>query len=304
MISLENFHFLRPLWLILIPVAIYLWRRQIRLEDPLRGWRSQLEDHLLSALTVKDQSSRKASGVGLLFFWMLACIALAGPTWRAEPAPFADDPKPIMILLSASRSMNESDLAPSRLQRAQLKIADIANERDGQPLGLIAFAGSSHLVLPPTRDTSIIATMANEINPKIMPVKGCDLVSALKLAEETASQKAGSIIVVADELPGQAAALKNYQPSRGNSIHFLAVALKDSPAMQSIVDASKSVGGRVTELTADSSDIQSILRESLASMDAAVSADGEIRWQESGWWLVPVISIVVAVGFRREKISE
>ena len=62
---------------------------------------------------------------------------------------------------------------------ARLKIADFAAERTGQPLGLVAYAGSAHLVLPPTRDTSVVATMAAEISPAIMPKRGDDLAGAL-----------------------------------------------------------------------------------------------------------------------------
>ena len=62
--------------------------------------------------------------------------------------------------------MESPDPAPSRIERAHLKIADLADIRKGQPLGLIAYAGSSHLVLPPTRDTAVVAQMAAEISPR------------------------------------------------------------------------------------------------------------------------------------------
>ncbi len=49
---LNNFHFIRPGWLLLIPIAIGLWWLWQRRADPLRGWRAQIEPELLEALVV------------------------------------------------------------------------------------------------------------------------------------------------------------------------------------------------------------------------------------------------------------
>ena len=89
--------------------------------------------------------SYSGRGGGLLAAWWLAMLSLAGPTWRPEPSPFADDPVPVMLVLKASETMDLlAHLAPSRMERARLKTADFAAERSGQPLGLVAYAGSAH----------------------------------------------------------------------------------------------------------------------------------------------------------------
>ncbi len=178
-----DFHFIRPLWLLLAPVAVALWWLWRREADPLRGWRRQLAPELLEALVVGRSRRQRWQGGSLLVAWLLGVVAVAGPTWQLEPSPFADDATPLMILLKADASMEQSDLEPSRLERARLKIADLAAARRGQPLGLIAYAGSAHLVLPPTRDTAIVASMAAEIAPGIMPEPGDRLDLALALAQ-------------------------------------------------------------------------------------------------------------------------
>ena len=159
--AISDFHFIRPAWLILVPIAYALWWYWRRRMEPLRGWRQQMDAQLLAALVVRDRDAgSNRLTYGLLAAWLLATVAVAGPTWRLEPNPFASDAQPLMILLKASDSMNRSDLTPTRGQRAQLKIADLAEARNGQPLGLIAYAGSAHLVLPPTKDTQVVAEMA------------------------------------------------------------------------------------------------------------------------------------------------
>ena len=104
-----------------------------------------------------------------------------------------------MVVLRAGESMDLDDMLPSRMERARLKVADFATARKGQPMGLIAYAGSAHLVLPPTRDTSIVASMAAEISPEIMPKLGDDLAAALQLADRTLGDTRGTVVVVADD---------------------------------------------------------------------------------------------------------
>jgi hypothetical protein len=43
MSGFEQFHFLRPLWLLLLPAAATCWWLVQRWNDPLRGWRACME---------------------------------------------------------------------------------------------------------------------------------------------------------------------------------------------------------------------------------------------------------------------
>ena len=123
---LAQFHFLRPwAFLLVVPVVLiwWLWQRQ---SDPLHGWRKQIAPELLKALVVGKEDSRDSAGRFLLGAWLLAVLLVAGPTWRLEPSPFSEDATPLLILLKADVSMDTPDPAPSRLERAHLKIADLA----------------------------------------------------------------------------------------------------------------------------------------------------------------------------------
>ena len=319
MTFLGDFHFIRPAWLLLAPVVVWVWWLVRRSQDPLRGWRAVIEPELLDALIVgrianpsgdnANSSGRKGipsylfrGGGGLLVAWLLAVIAVAGPTWRPEPSPFADDPVPVMLVLRAGETMNLSDLAPSRLERARLKVADFAAQRKGLPLGLVAYAGSAHLVLPPTRDTSVVAAMAAEISPAIMPKPGDDLVGALILAARTLGESGGSIVVVADMVPsGSESALREFHSTNRLPVHFLAVACADTPELDAVTSAASTLGTDVTLITPDSSDIGSLVRRT-AKVPVAVAAAGKgTRWAEAGWWLVPVLALLCLGTFRRER---
>ncbi len=300
-----DFHFLRPAWLLMLPAAGVLWWLIRRWLDPLRGWRDVMQPHLLAALTVGASHPTNDRSVLLLAGWLIATISLAGPTWKPEPSPFADDPVPVMVLLKAGESMQQADLIPSRMERARLKVSDFAEARQGQPLGLIAWAGSAHLVLPPTRDTGVVATMAAEISPDIMPVSGDNLPVALQLAAETLGDQRGSVLIVADSVSPESIS----QLQRGDSfgrlpVHLLAVVRPETPELTDLTAAASALNARVTLMTADSRDVDSLVKATARVPVAVADAGAGVRWSEAGWFLVPVLALMSLAAFRRvEDVS-
>lgn len=268
-----TFHFIRPLVLFGIPLVLLVWFLWKRAHDPLRSWRQVMDPDLLNAVSVG--SGKQSMGLGRLVAWLLAILAVAGPTWRPEPSPFSDDPSPVMILLKADDSMNREDFMPSRLERARLKVADFSKVRNGRPTGLIAYAGTAHLVLPPTRDTEVVSTMAEHIRPDIMPEPGNDLNAAIRLAEKTMKETGGSIVVVADSFPAYESQLP---------VYTLAV-------------SRTRIKGAVM-ISPDATDIETLDRKTKGSMISA-TAEGKTRWAEAGWWLVPILVIFALMQFRR-----
>lgn len=304
--DLSSFHFIRPWCLLFLPAVIGVWWMVRTLGNPFRRWQDVMAPELLDAATVNRDQRQKWRTYSLLTGWVIAAIAVAGPAWRPEPSPFADDPVPVMLLLKSGETMNQTDLSPSRMERARLKVADFAELRKGLPLGLIAYAGSAHLVLPPTRDTGVVATMAAEIGPEIMPTPGDELAVALTLAVKTLGDRGGSIVVVADTVPaGTESALKEFRASYGVSVEILGVAREETPERDDLANAASNLRADLTLLTPDTTDVATIVRR-IADTPIAVSVDGAgTRWAEMGWWLVPIVALWVLSGFRRdEQVSE
>jgi Ca-activated chloride channel homolog len=299
------FHFIRPGWLLLAPLAIGLWWLWQRRSDPLRGWREQIDPDLLAALVTGGDAAKSGLARWILAAWVVGIFAIAGPTWRLEPSPFADDATPLIILLKADLSMETPDPAPSRLERAKLKIADLAEARKGRPLGLIAYAGSAHLVLPPTRDTAVVARMAAEIAPDIMPMAGDRLDFALREAARILGEgsQGGGIVVLADSVDTEKALLDPLKKELGLPIQFLAINAPDSSQDASLRAAAKSLGAAVAAIDVEGEDIAAIVRRASGAPLAKAGAQGE-RWQEAGYWLVPLVALVLLLLFRREATEE
>ncbi|MCA9431694.1 MAG: VWA domain-containing protein, partial [Candidatus Omnitrophica bacterium] len=207
-----------------------------------------------------------------------------------------------MVLLKADKTMDLSDLSPSRMERARLKVTDFAKARPGEPMGLIGYAGSAHLVLPPTRDTNAVAEMASHINPEIMPKEGDDPSKALDLAVNTLAKTGGGVIVIADTVDSSAmTALKDFRSKHRLPVHILGIARPDTPEMDALKEASRALGGSLVPMTADTSDVESLARK-IAGVPRMVAAkDGKVRWAEAGWNLTPVLALLVLVSFRKTR---
>lgn len=305
MTTLAHFHFIRPQGLLLLPLLVAIWWLWQRETHPLRGWSEQINPEMLQALAVGSASAHHRPALGLLAAWLLAALAVAGPTWQPEPSPFADDATPLMIVLKADSSMERPDPGPSRRERARLKIADLAAAREGQPLGLIAYAGSAHLVLPPTRDTAIVAGMAAEIGPEVMPESGDRLDLALREAARVLAegQQGGSVVVLADGVSTDPALLQALRDEIALPVQFLAINTPDSQENEGLRVAARALKADVEPLDIEGKDIAAIVRRAAGTPMARKGEQGG-QWQEAGYWLVPLIGLLLLASFRRTAGEE
>ena len=301
--ALASFHFLRPAWLLLLLPALGIWYFQGRLSDVGEQWRSVFDPELLQFLLEgNDARSLVTPRNMLLSAWLLCVIAVAGPAWEREPSPFADAKPAVMVVLRVTPSMQTADLAPTRLDRARQKLSDLFKLREGASTGLVAYAGSPHLVLPPTADTDVVVAMAQALSPEIMPKEGDDLSSALALAQSVlaGNGQGGSILVVADAVAGEQVALLK---APAVPVTFLAALPSDVPR-QGLADAASALSARVVETTIDQSDIEEIAgRLDRVGQPRDVSGEGE-HWKEAGYWLTPLLALIVLGWFRRGWVLE
>jgi Ca-activated chloride channel family protein len=282
----SEFHFLRPWALVLVVPALLLWLASRHASDTTRRWARVIEPDLLKLLVVGGASRwRIAPHDLLLAAGIVAALAVAGPAWQREPSPFADAERPVMIVLKVSPTMMTGDLAPSRLERARQKIADLLKAHDGMPAGLIAYSGSAHLVLPPTPDREIALSLAHALSPEIMPREGDRLDEAVALADRILKEggQGGSILVLADTVrAGQTFAAP-----------FTLLAMLPEPTPLPGIDQ------RIVRTTVDDSDIEALSRR-LATASAPPAAPGEgERWRDAGYWLTPLLALLVIGWFRR-----
>ncbi|GEC17431.1 VWA domain-containing protein [Nitrobacter winogradskyi] len=287
------FHFLRPLWFLaalpVIGMTLYLLTRQ----NMERQWGRVIAPELLKHLLVRPEKGWRLNPVYLVATGhIISIVALAGPTWRRELPPFVEDKAPLMIVLSVSPSMNTSDIAPTRLERAKQKVHDLLAARVGARTGLVAYSGSAHLVMPLTDDRTVIEPFLASLTTNIMPKQGNDAVAAVSLAADylLAEPAAGTILLIADDLAQGTEAAVIHAASR-NGLTILGMAAPSAALPESLSDAVK--------VTVDDGDIRALQRRVETRYQSAQAAAFGTRWQDEGFWLVIPAALFALLWFRR-----
>ena len=200
--ALSHFQFLRPwYWLAIVPACIAAWRLY-RYHSQSGDWSRVIAPQLLPWLLDNEVHSRaRQLPLIALGVWLIAILALSGPSWKDIPVPIQQSEQALVILLDLSPSMLATDLKPNRLVRARLKLLDLLQARQEGLSALIVYAGSSHVVTPLTDDTDTIATLVPMLAPDVMPMSGSSpelaVEKALQLLANAGHQR-GDILLITD----------------------------------------------------------------------------------------------------------
>lgn len=293
---MADFHFLRPLWLLAILPCALLWLRAWQQSTSLGNLAKSVDPHLLKHLLIDANSTKYFRPPHLLAATLvLSILALAGPSWKQIPAPFADAQAGLFVILRVSPTMQATDVQPTRLERARHKLSDLLEARAGTATGLIAYNGSAHLVMPLTKDDRIISTMAESLSPEIMPRDGDALADALQLAHSffERANMAGSILVITDSVT-QSDGLSSPLP-----VQFWSIQSPQAPVTPEIQNAARQLNASVTKLSIDDTDVQQIARR--AQSDFANASNDALgnRWQDGGYTLLPLLALLYLLNFRK-----
>lgn len=200
-----NFHFIRPWWLLgclVVPLIYFLRKRAKRSKS---GWDGVVAPELLSVLIPEraQQQLRRWFDILVASALLIACFAMAGPTWKQIPLPVEQQRDDLVLVLDCSTSMYAQDIAPSRLVHAKQKITDILRNRNEGRTALVVYAGDAHIVTPLTHDVETVQHLLASIEPRIMPIPGSNPDHALELSWELLEQGAngtGRILVITDSV--------------------------------------------------------------------------------------------------------
>lgn len=297
--ALAFFHFLRPLWLVLIPAVMLLWwhvrTRATGRPDPPAG----LAPHLADALRVGVHSQLRILAIdGIAITLILVSAAVAGPSWSRIPSPFVAQTAPLAIVLANSESMLLADVAPDRLERAKHKILDLLDARAGARTALITYAGTAHRVVPLSEDPEVLKPFIEGLSPEVMPEDGRNATAALEIARGALADESvpGAILFILDELDAaDVPAFEKHASVGGVGVVFLAVG--SSPEALGILK--RVPGSSVVELTPDASDVRRVERRVASAYRNALLKDERQQWEDRGWMLVWPAALLTLLYFRR-----
>lgn len=324
----ENFHFLRPLWLLAIPLAVLAYWLLLRARARAAAWEALCDPRLLQWLT-RGQGTGTVSRWpwhALLTAWLLALLALAGPSWERQQHEGFVKQWPRVFVLDLSAAMLAPDLAPSRLSRARFKLADLLERTSDEQVALVNFSGAAFIAAPLTQDAKTISSLLEALHPNIMPVGGHDAATGLREAGELihqAGMNQGEIILITDHVAPSAideagslalqgirtsvlglgseagAPIPLQQGFLTNDDGSVFLSKLDEASLQQLAQAGD---GRYARITADDRDIDWLLGSDLLSPGQFARAKEKQQlevWLERGPWLVLLLLPLGLFGFRR-----
>ncbi|MHC8314227.1 VWA domain-containing protein [Pseudomonas sp. LB3P31] len=310
-INLGDFHFLRPLWLLLLPFAALLpliWRRG---RDLQRRLRSNIAAHLLPHLLITPQDQQRLRPVHLTCaLLMLGAIAAAGPTWEQDRPDFLENRAPLIIAIDLSPSMDANDIQPTRLEAAKHKLHDLIQRRAGARNALIAYAGSAHLVLPATDDPALLDTFIQALGTDLISKPGKNVGAVIEQAKRllAAEKTPGTLLLITDGADtSQLAGLAKQLDNSGLQVLVLAVGSEDGgvirdangqprtdsngrPAVGSFDQAAlkqlaSAVDAPLGSLTLNQDDLDWVELHAQQHFQSTSEEQRELHWKDAGYWL-------------------
>ncbi len=331
--SLHAFHFLRPLWLFaLLPLAALLWQmRHQRLAS--RSWESVVDAGLLKHLLIGKQGQRSARTVWLVALGgLLGTLALAGPAWHKLDQPVFRQQSALVVLLDLSRSMDAADIKPSRLQRAELKLRDVLDERKEGDTALVVYAATPFVVSPLTSDAKTISSQIGSLTTDLMPAQGSRPERAIALAQQLLTRAGathGGVLLITDRIDGaDKGELKeaiSHLVAAGHSLSVMGVGTAEGAPIpdraggffksddgsivlpkldETALDTLAHEGhGSYRRLSLDDSDFHALLApfENVLDEQASKRVEGmkSDQWRDEGPWLLLPLLLLGALAFRR-----
>ena len=330
-LPIEHFHWLRPAWLLLLPVGAgllwLLWRKVYRQSS----WEGQCDPALLKALLVGAATGKQwLSLAGLGTIWLLAIFALAGPAWERLPQPVYSHSQGRVLIFDLSLSMNSTDLSPSRLDRARYKLADLVAGANDRQQALVVFAGDAFVVSPFTDDHDTLINLIPSLDTRTMPVQGSRADLGLKLAGELIANSGLSgveILLVTDGVTPVAHKIAQTLSADGHQVSVLAVGTEQGePIPLSSGGLLKDTAGNIVVPGVDFATLQQLSSEGNGVFQIMTTDDTDTNlfngdgwsmdfehatagmenstlsgdsWIDRGAWLVLPILLLGAMGFRR-----
>ena len=334
--QLAEFHFLRPHWLWAIVPLVVLGGLLAYLNKQQSGWQSVLAGHLYKHIISDASAKKRRQPLWLLTLgWIIATLALAGPTWQRLPQPVFQLHTGKVVLLDMSMSMRATDIKPNRLTRAKYKAIDLVKQIAEGETGLVAYAGDAFTISPLSSDGQNLTALIPSLSPEIMPIGGSEPALGIQAAIDllhNANYPQGEIFWITDGIDNrqmkEVSELLNASPYR---LSILAVGTEEGAPIQMqngelLKDSNGSIvipkltisnlqtlarqgDGRFAPMQADNSDIDYLVSQSTLGSDEQQQDEqgtddnfGD-KWQEMGPYLLLLLLPFAAYSFRRGLLS-
>ncbi|MEO1580363.1 MAG: VWA domain-containing protein [Pseudomonadota bacterium] len=331
---MSEFHWIRPAWLLAIPLAIAVWwwlrQRGVGAASPWHRW----VDPALHTVMISDGREQRAGALQWLALVaaVIGLVGLAGPSWERVSLPVQRGSDALVIALDLSRSMDATDVAPSRLTRARLKLLDVLAERKDGDTALLVFSANAFVVTPLTSDGATIASQVMALDSSLMPTRGSYPESGIRKALQLlrrAEVRSGDVLLITDgaNLTTAMDAARELA-AEGHRLHVMGVGtVEGGPIPESrggfVTDTRGTIAlpkldpaglarlaragrGRYANMTSNTSDLNALgLTDSARKRAAEARAEEAMeveQWRDAGPWLLLLCLPMIAWVLRRSVV--
>jgi Ca-activated chloride channel family protein len=320
-------HWLRPFWLLLLPLLGWLlwqlWHRERR----SGRWQLLLPAAFQAVLLSGGRTrNNRLPWVALGLAWLLALLALLGPSWQRMEQASQKRADPLVVLLELTPAMLATDAAPSRLEQAKRKLLDLLQARNDAQTAIIVYAGSAHTLVPLSDDLATARNLLEAVKPSIMPEPGrrADLAvsRALELLDHGA-QGRGRLLLIGSEMSvEEREGARQALGSRGERLAILGIGspqgapirgedgsfLKDAdgailvPRLDSagLRQFANELGGQYRSARLDDRDLQALdLLDGPQELREGAEPTQLQAWADQGHWLLLPLLLIAACAGRR-----
>ena len=213
------------IFLIVLGIILFLGKKRNSITSMLNIQSDQLKDRLYRNIDFNKTNWKKRCRLaGLLFL----IIAASGIQIGKKVKPVERKGVDLIFAVDVSISMNAEDVKPSRLEKAKFEISQIIRQLKGDRVGIIVFAGASHLYLPLTSDYEAAILFLDEIDTEMIPTQGTAISSALNtglsaFSDESEKFKVLILITDGEDHEGKAIAIAEKAAQTGIIIHTVGV---------------------------------------------------------------------------------
>ncbi|AZF42448.1 BatB [Pseudomonas sp. R1-43-08] len=321
-------HWLRPWWLLLLPLLGWLlwqlWHRQKR----AGRWQLILPQAFhATLLSGGNGRESKSPWVVLGIAWLLALLALLGPSWQRVEQLSQKPSDPLVVLLELTPQMLATDSPPNRLEQARRKLYDLLQARTDAQTAIVVYAGSAHTLVPLSDDLATSRNLLEALRPSIMPEPGhrADLAveKALALLKHGGLGQ-GRLLLIGSSLSKQErqGIRLLLQGSQAPSLSILGIGSRegtpvtqesgeflkdeqgailiprlDSPTLKAFASE---MGGRYRAARLDDKDLRQL---GVLDPPQALRDDGQLlrldTWADQGYWLLLPLLLLAACAGRR-----
>ena len=305
MMWLADFHFMRPLWLLMLLLPLFIGAGIWKSEQVQSSWAKVCDEHLLKFLLIKGQNKqRKRSYFLFLLICIITILALAGPTWLKKENPALKVNNPVILALNVSDNMWSKDVSPNRGERAKYITHDLLEMLQTSEVGLMVYSSEPYVVTPLTEDASMVDNLLDIISPNIMPENGDRLDRAINLAvtrmQEMGYGSGNIVVLTADVGERFDAALETAADAANSGFDVNIIKMSDTENDKLSMVAQKGNG----LLLGYRENLQSLMQKinNHYQKEVQQSENMQATWLDMGYYLFWLPALLLLYYFRRGVI--